>query len=130
MYRVTRHWSVCAWIACLAILFNALAPIVSQAMVAPASIPMEAEVCTALGMVKMSLTPVQAGEQSSSKPGKGMMRCDCCIYHAASLGLPPASIAVPVPSAGRGTYPPLYYHAPRPLFSWFPAQPRAPPFLA
>lgn len=120
-----------AWIACLAILFNAFAPLVSHAMEAPASAAMTIEVCTAMGMTTMplALALAQDGDDASGagKLHKAMNHCGYCVSHAASHGLPPPSaIAFAVP-AGRDVYPPLYYHAPRPLFPWSLAQSRAPP---
>jgi hypothetical protein len=60
MHTLTRHWRMrarIAWIACLAILFNAFAPLVSHAMEAAAPTPpaMAIEVCTAMGMATMPL---------------------------------------------------------------------------
>jgi hypothetical protein len=118
-----------AWIACLAILFNAFAPIVSHAMAAPASAAMTVEICTALGMTTMPLVLAQDDADSSSagKLHQAMNHCGYCVSHAASHGLPPPiAIAFAAP-AGRDVYPPLYYHASRPLFPWSLAQSRAPP---
>jgi hypothetical protein len=134
---MTRNWNVSAWIACLAILFNAFAPIVSHAGESRTSVPVtvEMEVCTALGMAMMpvALAPDgarQPGRSDSSQLHKGMNHCGYCVVHAASHGLPPPMTATFAPSAGRDVYPPLYYHSLRPLFPWSLAQPRAPPALA
>lgn len=116
-----------AWIACLAILFNAFAPLVSHAMAASASAAMTMEVCTAMGVTTMPLAADGGEASSSAKLHKAMNHCGYCVSHAASHGLPPpATVAFAVP-AGRDVYPPLYYHAPRPLFPWSLAQSRAPP---
>ena len=127
-----------AWIACLAILFNALVPLVSHAMgtvsPAPAPVVMDLEVCTALGMQTMPLTLAPPGpEQEPSAGGKlhkTMNHCAYCAAHASPHGLPPPMNAAFVPAAGRDAYPPLYYQASRPLFPWSLAQPRAPPQAA
>lgn len=131
MHRGTRHWSTYAWIACLAILFNAFAPVISHT-VSAAPVTVEVEVCTALGMEMMALpmTPDQPDGSASDKLHKGMGHCGYCVVHAATLGLPPLTTAMLVLSGGRDVYPPLYYYSPRPLFPWSLAQPRAPPFLA
>jgi hypothetical protein len=125
-----------AWIACLAILFNALVPLVSHAMdavwPAPAPVVMDLEVCTALGMQTMPLTLAPAGPEKqdgfdAGKLHKNMSHCAYCAAHASPHGLPPPMSAAFVPAAGRDAYPPLYYQASRPLFPWSLAQPRAPP---
>ena len=134
MHTPTRHRFVharIAWIACLAILFNAFAPMVSHAIqaAAPGPAAMSMEICTALGMTTMPLaTPADGqGGDDAGKLHKAMNHCGYCVSHAASHGLPPPpAIAFAVPS-GRDVYPPLYYHSSRPLFPWSLAQPRAPP---
>jgi hypothetical protein len=126
-----------AWIACLAILFNALVPLVSHAMdaVSPAPVVMDREVCTALGMQTMPLALAPAGQEQQDGAGAGklhknMSHCAWCAAHASPHGLPPPMDAAFVPAAGRDAYPPLYYQASRPLFPWSLAQPRAPPQAA
>ena len=132
MHTPTRHRFVharIAWIACLAILFNAFAPLVSHAMEAPASAAMTMEVCTALGMTTMPLaTPADwQGGDDAGKLHKAMNHCGYCLSHAASHGLPPPPAIGFAAAPGRNVYPPLYYHSPRPLFPWSLAQSRAPP---
>jgi hypothetical protein len=133
MHKTTRQWSFSAWIACLAILFNAFAPIVSHASAfgtgAPATVQME--VCTALGMERMAVVASGAsGTPDHGQLHKSMKHCGFCVVHAASHGLPPPVTVMFAPAAGRDVYPPLYYHSSRPLFPWSLAQPRAPPALA
>jgi hypothetical protein len=135
MHTLTRHSrkrARIAWIACLAILFNALVPLVSHAMdamsPAPAPIVMDLEVCTALGMQTMPLT--LDADRDAGKLHKNMNHCAWCAAHASPHGLPPPISAAFNPAAGRDAYPPLYYQASRPLFPWSLAQPRAPPQAA
>lgn len=118
-----------AWIACLAILLNALVPLATHAMQAWPAAGRTVEVCTALGMTTIQLgVPADTGADSpGGKPGKAGTHCGYCIAHAAADGLPPAAVAQAAPAAGRALRPALYYQAPRPLFAWSPAQPRAPP---
>jgi hypothetical protein len=138
MHTLIRHGRLrarMAWIACLAILFNALVPLASHAMdavsPAPAPVVMDLEVCTALGMQTMPLALAPAGpEQEGSVAGKlhkNMSHCAWCAAHASPHGLPPPMSAALNPAAGRDAYPALYYQASRPLFPWSLAQPRAPP---
>jgi hypothetical protein len=137
MHTLTRHRLLrarIAWIACLAILFNAFAPLVSHAMAAaPAPAAMSMEICTALGMTTMPLALPADGQDgpdgsASGALHKAMNHCGYCISHAAAHGLPPPPPAIAfAAAAGRDVYPPLYYHSPRPLFPWSLAQSRAPP---
>jgi hypothetical protein len=132
MDRRRRHWSAYAWIACLAILFNACAPFMHHALAASTSNTNEMEVCTALGleMMPMSKGADQPGKSAPDKLQKGMTHCACCTLHASTFALPPAMTLAFALSEGRDVYPPLYYHAARPLFPWSLAQSRAPPALA
>jgi hypothetical protein len=129
MHIRTRRWSFTAWIACLAILFNAFVPILSYAVEARSAAPaaMEMEVCTALGMQMM---PVASEDADSGQLHKNMNHCGYCAAHAATHGLPPPMTVAFAPLSGRDVYPPLYYLSARPLFPWSLAQPRAPPRLA
>ena len=134
MLTLTRHRfgrARIAWIACLAILFNAFAPLVSHAMeaAAPAPAAMSMEICTALGMTTMplALAPDGQGQPDGGKLHKAMNHCGYCVSHAASHGLPPPPAIGFAAVQGRDVYPPLYYHSPRPLFPWSLAQSRAPP---
>jgi hypothetical protein len=137
MHTMTRHSrkrARIAWIACLAILFNALAPLVSHAMeaAAPAPVVMAMEVCTAMGMETMpvSLAAAEPDRSASGALHKNMNHCGYCVAHAAAHGLPPPMQAGFTPNIGRDAWPPLYYHSPRLLFPWSLAQPRAPPLPA
>jgi hypothetical protein len=129
----TRHWTAHAWIACLAVLFNAFVPLVSHALSlsSPASAPMQMEVCTAMGMAMLpTAAPDQPDKSASGKLAGSMTHCGYCAIHGAALGLPPPSAIAFAAPLGRNAFPPLYYLAPRPLFPWSLAQPRAPPVLA
>jgi hypothetical protein len=132
MYKTTRHWAKYAWIACLAILFNAFVPVVSHALnfASPASAA-KMEVCTAMGieMLPMAL-PGEDGTQAPDKLLKSLTHCGYCATHAGSFGLPPQLPAVFAVIGGHDVYPPLYYAAPRRLATWSPAQSRAPPVAA
>jgi hypothetical protein len=128
MLIVTRRRNALSWtwIACLAILFNAFAPLVSHAMDGPAAAGASAmvgmEVCTALGM-----KTVLSSEPDTAKLHKSMNHCGYCAVHATPHGLPPPMAAEFAPAAGRDAWPPLYYRSSRVLFPWALAQPRAPP---
>jgi hypothetical protein len=131
MARKTKHWTAYAWIACLAILFNAFVPVASHALGLSSSATTQVEVCTAMGI---EMLPMPASDQvaksASDKLLKSLTHCGYCAAHAGSFGLPPQPAIVFVASDGRDVFPPLYDFAPRPLFAWSLAQPRAPPVRA
>jgi hypothetical protein len=139
MHTRTRHrqrlyWT---WIACLAILFNAFAPVLSHAMgaqaAAGASVMLEMEVCTALGMEMRTWSAAPAAPSDQADAGKlekHTGHCAYCVAHAATHGLPPPMPAVFAPAVGHTAWPPLYYQSSRSLFPWALAQPRAPPALS
>ncbi|MCC2962151.1 DUF2946 domain-containing protein [Massilia sp. IC2-278] len=131
MHRITRHWTAYAWIAALAILFNALAPVVSQSLSLASSTARQVEICTAMGI---EMVPMADGASSSAPSSdallKGLMHCAYCAPHAGAFALPPPAATVAAVVTGHDAYPPLFYRAPQPLFGWLSAQPRAPPALA
>jgi len=133
MYRITRHWTALAWIAALAILFNALAPVVSHSLSLASAKVRQVEVCTAMGIEMMPMT-AEAGTSSASSSSdallKGLMHCAYCTPHAGAFALLPPVMAMLAVLGGHDAYPPLFYRAPQPLFQWAFAQPRAPPVQA
>jgi hypothetical protein len=67
---------------------------------------------------------------ASHSPAMHFEHCPFCFTHAGSFGLPfVASIVIPTVTATT-LAPLLFYRAPRPLFAWTAAQPRAPPFFS
>jgi hypothetical protein len=111
-----------AWIACLAMLFAALAPSVSHAMAA-AQGDAWTEICSASGikMVKADM----AGDTEQASPH--LEHCAFCATHPDALAvLSSKAWSIPV-LAGREDFPPLFYQSSSPLANWSPAQSRAPP---
>jgi hypothetical protein len=124
MHRLARHLNAYAWIAALAILFNALAPVVSHARASANPTPSLVEICTAMGVAMVSMP----GEKPD--PGqllKGMNHCAYCATHAGSFGLPPQAVTLFAVLGGHDLFPSLFFQAPHPLAAWTVAQPRAPP---
>jgi hypothetical protein len=109
-----------AWIACLAMLFGALAPSVSHAMRADAW----TEVCSASG-VKM--VKVMAGKGDPAGADKHLEHCAFCATHAGAPALLPGNAGSMPLLVGRDSYPPLFFQSPSPLAAWTHAQSRAPP---
>jgi hypothetical protein len=123
--RMTRHFA--AWIACIAMLFAALAPSMSQAMaVMPGST--WTEICGMGGTQFVKVTSA-AGDVFDPTPSDvaHVDHCPLCATHADSFALPPtAGYFVPLIDT-RETHPFLFFQSPQPLAIWHLAQARAPP---
>jgi hypothetical protein len=127
MYKCRTGKIFHAWLACLAILFNALIPSISHALAWQSGTPGQAEICTVEGTKVISLAAPHSGKAPAVPDLKAFQHCAYCLTHAGSSGLLPQAAAVPVFLDGHDLYPPLFYQAPQPLFSWIAANPRAPP---
>lgn len=124
--RQTRRIST--WIAAIAVLFAALAPSISHALVSTGKLnPLWTEICSAQGtkIVKFDAAGKPAGKDVSS----GFEHCPYCTTHGGSAGLPPVSGFNLPAVAGSFPLPSLFYQAPRSLFVWASAQSRAPPAI-
>jgi hypothetical protein len=141
-YFTSKRWTV--WMACFAILLNALAPTLSHAMTASARAPATWEICRApgstshlarldgvqqllaVGKFNQEFTPalaVKAGDHHSM----AMADCAYCLPHAAHLAILPTAIAAVPRLDGGAVRPYLFYHAPTPLLALSAAPPRGPP---
>lgn len=117
------------WIACVAILLNALAPSISHALTARSSTPAvpAMEICTAHGVQSvMAAGQPDGGDAGPSQAGSSE-HCPFCLPHGGHVGLPPSDMPVRPIVAGSDLFPHLFYHAPYRLFSWAAANPRGPP---
>lgn len=115
--RITRR--LAAVIACLAMLFAALAPSVSHAFANDAW----TEICTVGGakMVKMD---------AAQDDGAGMKHCPFCATHDTPDALPPGGACAIALVETQGAQPILYLQSTHPLPIWTSAQSRAPPALS
>lgn len=122
---------VTAWIASFAILLAALAPSISHAVAAAKNVPNGwTEICTVAGAKLVKLGDTPPAKPAPTHKMSHFEHCPFCLSHAVNLGMPPeAAMAIPL-FDGTHLVPPLFYHAPRPLFAWAVAQPRAPPFFS
>ncbi|WP_338758821.1 DUF2946 domain-containing protein [Massilia sp. METH4] len=135
-----------AWVACCAILLNALAPAVSHALAASPVRGHAWEIClndgtrlAGYGELDEATFRALTDRANPMPPGfashdmsdaAAMADCGYCLPHAGSVGLPPpAGFIVPAATAAAER-PYLYYHAPRPLQAWAGAQPRGPPAIS
>ena len=110
-----------------ALLGLALVPSMSRALAASDASGPWAEFCSVTG-----IQPLSSGAPSDSEPeqngGKHFEHCPLCNAHGLTLGLPPAQQAALLPApAGPPSRQTLQQRAPRTLFAWASAQPRAPP---
>jgi hypothetical protein len=112
------------WIACLAILFSALAPSISAARAAANASAPWAEVCSAKTGVD------NGGRQHPGMPGHANGHCPFCSLHAPALPLPEVEATTPLRIALRVRVSPPST-APRPRDEpRRPAQPGAPPSMS
>jgi Protein of unknown function (DUF2946) len=124
-----------AWIASVAILMSALAPAMAQTLRHDVSASWT-EICSVTGMqwVKVDGSRQTGTDKSGSTDEggstHGLKQCPYCSTHSPVLGLPP-TVSTVLPIKPRAAYcPALFLTAPRTLFAWAAAQPRAPPFQA
>lgn len=123
--RTTAHRL--AWLAALAILWAALAPLASHAMRQGAD-PLWAALCSA------GKAPAVDVLRGAPDPGEGLdhhllQHCPYCALHANTLGAPPPSAPAFAAPAAVHAPPESVAATPRPALRWIAAQPRAPPLL-
>lgn len=119
-----------AWIATFAILLAALAPSISHAVAAAkGEKSLWVEICSIAGSKLVRVGDADGAKDPAAPVQKpmSMEHCPFCFTHAGSTGILPSAEFVLPPAAGKPVAPSLYYHSPRPLFNWAPAQSRAPP---
>jgi hypothetical protein len=130
MHQVAKRKVLHAWIACLAILFSALAPSISHALATPAGNGGKVEMCTGAGMKLVSVDANDAQPGLADTVARHFQHCAYCSSQAASFALLPQVAPALAATGGSAPYPDLFYQAPRPLFSWARPSSRAPPFFA
>jgi hypothetical protein len=124
----TASQRITAWIAACAILLAALVPSVAMAVTKGNSGTSPwGEICS------VSADTVSVAGKTAPQPADQaghLKHCPFCSLHAGGAVLPPSdAVSLPAPH-GAALRPALYYQSPRPLFSWAPAQSRAPPALS
>lgn len=115
------HWTV--WLAAWAILLGALAPTVTHwlsHLQASNTLP---------GATICSSSAHQSAKHKGTRPDTSAngSHCGFCLPHDGGQGLPPVVAHALPQMEHRASEPTLFLHAPRPLFAWASAQPRAPP---
>ncbi|MFT5643621.1 MAG: hypothetical protein ACI83P_001168 [Janthinobacterium sp.] len=129
------------WIACCAILLNALAPSIAHALSAQAGRTNAMVICSVNG-TKWLATGVSTGAASdgaftdesaagdvapSDSPLHHLEHCPFCLTHAGNFALPASSLAPAAIRGGHDLFSALFYDAPAALFSWSSTRPRGPP---
>ncbi|MGO4380884.1 DUF2946 domain-containing protein [Pseudoduganella sp. RAF19] len=129
------------WLACFAVLLNALAPTISHAMAFAKGHPRVWEICLNDGTRLRGTGELDAATflalTDRSKPARAitgmqmdMEDCAYCLPHAGSTGLPPTDAPPLVHHAAPALRPLLFYQSPAPLQVWSTSNPRGPPALS
>ncbi|WP_428422631.1 DUF2946 domain-containing protein [Methylibium sp.] len=122
------HWFHC--VALSALLGLALVPTLSRALAAGDASGPWAEFCSVTGIQPLADSAPSDPDSDPARGAKHLDHCPLCGHHCNMLALPPAQVgSVPLLVAASDR-PALFYLAPRPLFAWTSAQPRAPPVLS
>lgn len=125
------HRRFTAWVALLALVLGALAPTVTQAMVAGGDRAEWLEVCSVSGMVWVKADTGEVAQQpdGGAPMGEASQHCPWCTLHGGAAGLPTSQARLPLPPR-LTDLPPAFYRAPLSATGWAPAQSRAPPIAA
>jgi hypothetical protein len=113
------------WLAVVAMLALALMPGLSHALNSARGQSPFADICSAQGLRGVASGERPDGPSSPEAIGH-LEHCPFCHLGSPSLGMPPAPLVMAGPQ-GAPQLPRLFLAAPRPLFAWLAAQPRAPP---
>jgi len=137
LFRQNRR--LISWLACMAILLNALAPAISHAMASTQNESvLWAEICSVAGN---KFVPVDFGQPASNQPAdsknrgdtqpmSSMQHCPYCLPHAGSVGVITGFSFELTQIDLSYSLPELFYQSPRTLFVWAASSPRAPPFFS
>lgn len=126
------HRRVTTWLALLAVVLGALAPTVTQAMVAGQPKADWLEICSVTGMVWVQPDTGATADAlpDDSAPQAATPHCSWCMLHgAAAAPWPAAEFSPPLPDR-LTDLPPAFYLAPQTASVWLPTQSRAPPLAA
>jgi hypothetical protein len=136
MQSKSTSWRWTIWIACFAVLMNALAPSISHAMAAAGAVPATWEICrtdgnalAAPGQPDLVVVGALAKKITQTKIA-AMEDCGYCLPHGGSVALMPSTITGLGLMGGHALRPFLFYRAPQPLLALTAAPPRGPPAFA
>lgn len=122
MFITRQRRTYVTWLLCAAMLMGALMPSLSRAFAPPRD-------ASALLLQLCSVGGLSKSAPDSDAPVKQSLMMDDCPYCRVQTDLPmlPPPALVLALSTLSTQRPPLFYHAPAPLFSWVVAHPRGPP---
>lgn len=134
MLRAHLYRRIVAWVALLTLVWGALVPTLTQAMVTGTGGDRLhwLQVCSTSGMVWVR---ADTGERSNQSPrsehpmGDVKQHCPWCTLHTGAAGLPPTAYSVAL-SPQPTDLPPAFDRRPPVAAVWAPAQSRAPPLIA
>ena len=136
MQSKSTSWRWTIWIACFAVLMNALAPSISHAMASARGVPATWEICrtdgsglAAPGQPDLVVVGALAKKITQTKIA-AMEDCGYCLPHGGSVALMPSTITGLGLMGGHALRPFLFYRAPQPLVALSAAPPRGPPDFA
>lgn len=128
MGKMTNRQRLRIWIACFAILLNALVPSLSQAVNAIQGQGALLEICSAGGAKYVAR---DGAPTSPTLPRDAalhhMQHCPCCLGDASSPPMPPRLAGIMPVAPPSNVFPSLFHPAPAALFAWSPSRARAPP---
>jgi hypothetical protein len=85
------------------------------------------EVCTPEGMQSVSVVEITSGDETPVTGESHLDHCPYCTHGKSLHGIPATPVAARIEPVHCAAPPALYLQAPRTLFAWASAQPRAPP---
>lgn len=119
------------WTAALAVLMIALAPAISQWLLAQRHAGLSwVAVCSTSGIRWVAIGQAADDQPTDQQGLHAQPHCPACVLQAHDLGLPPQPLHVQALNPEQADLPFLFLHAPRPLAVWSPALARAPPAAA
>lgn len=127
MGKMTSRQRLRIWIACFAILLNALVPSLSQAINAVQGQGALLEICSADGAKYVTPDGSPAPQSPRDAALHHMQHCPCCASDASAPPLPPRLGGVLPVAPQPQVFPSLFYLSPAPLFAWSQSRPRGPP---
>ncbi|MBX3612844.1 MAG: DUF2946 domain-containing protein [Burkholderiaceae bacterium] len=133
---ISRPRPFVAWIACIAVLTAALAPLLGHAVATVRGLPVVvAELCSAgqggrlviWAPLAADADPAQPADGRSPRGGAGKAHCPACLGSPDPAGLPPTAAPAFLLVAAAYRLPAALLPVPAAPSAWTPANPRAPP---
>lgn len=133
---ISRPRPLVAWIACIAVLTAALAPLLGHAVATVRGLPVVvAELCSAgqggrlviWAPLAADADPAQPADGRSSRGAAAKAHCPACLGWPDPAGLPPTAAPAFLLVAAAYRLPAALLPVPAAPSAWTPANPRAPP---